>query len=324
MAQKSQTPTEAEDDAFALETLEVEKHDDGSYEHTRTAHERESVVEEQDTAARFWTKLASQQDGEVDVADDDEKVLVAVGLYGWWVNENDWSDRYDRDYAIGYANQGGYGRIENGYGKGLEWTLAVILRDEETESGFAELDGSPVYKFHRMMDRNGDWGAPNDNLTAPKAGTLIMYGVGNPSELDEERILHTDGYPEEEDGSGRDYQGEWSYERAAAAARERIEQRKERDRYSPRTDEILDSVEDDYGPEIRFAADFARDSGQRALARFVDDVDGEDMDPRIADGVTATAATVVETMMELADDPEALRENIATDSGDEDNEEATE
>lgn len=307
------------DSGFGVVAREINKEGGQYVADTTIYHDRQKFREE--VSKSWWTTLASQQTDAVDYSDKDVE-LVAVEIQGWFVDDDDqWSNP-----------RTGYGRV--GY-NGPETTLATIPLYENADMGNFGANDPPVeqwghdpvfagsqaaYRFDRVRNKNGDWvNGSYNSVTHPKAaGITIYYGVGEPSAVDTEPLRNPDGLPEDEDGRP-DYSEEWSFDRALAAARQRVEDQQAVERRAD-ADHTLDAtrfedLEEQFGEEAVAAAVRGTMAGEET---FKDIADVEEVDGLTDDALASTATETVYAMFSIADDEEALAEALGVTGGDSD------
>lgn len=277
----STTPTtdaeSSEDADFEIEKLTVDK-DGEEYVHTRERFSRKQWFE--GATSVNWATLASQECDGKDIEEDDDVELVAIQIFGWWVNE-------DEDWR---RPRGGYGEV---YGKAT--TLAVMETDEESESGLAESKSGKAYRFTAIQNADGKWQTPR-NEYAPKTGVNVFRGVGVPSELDKQPIRPRDGYAETEEGRP-DFDEGRSFERAMEQVRERIEAEQ-----NPHH-EYIEELVDDYGGVAGACALAGVKKGQNSLQRSY----GRELDPEEKEALGLGVVETVTRLMDQADDLDELK-----------------
>lgn len=276
---------------FRLETLEVESDDksDTGYTHHYTEWNRMAWLVNHSTDLDIWAKLAAQDVPAVQ--EREELELVSIGIYGWWANDDStWASRAE-----------GYGPIHAGRGRGKEQTLAVIARDDETESGFAESASGKAYRFYQIMSRDGTWGNPGVHLHAPKTGVDITYGIGQTTPGDSEPVRDSDRWGPEGD---RDFNR--CEEAQVRAMVEHAEMRGQRQANTTTEAPVdltaFDEIANEYGDDAKAAC-------CRGLVAASVENDGENFTPdqtqAIADGVHEAVLTA---LAEVGDDVTGVSE----------------
>jgi len=280
-------------DEFALIKQSVEKSDE-QYCAERTTYAREEWWSEQENFPRdLWARLASQDPDGTDLADDEK--LVAIRLFGWFVNDtDDWS-----------SPRSGYGEVY-----GTATTLAVIKPAAESQKAADSdeweyeptLAGSrKAYRFERVKNQDGRWVTPRGGLYHPKAaGIKMVYPVGESTPVDQEAIKPADGYPVKDTDSDfeiPDRTAEWSYEDALEAARERVHQRQaknEAEQITPLADLV-----DDRPTEVAALAISGASAGTRYLRN---ELDVEELSTADTNAIEMAAAETVDAIFKLVDE----------------------
>lgn len=231
-----------------------------------TEHERDEV----------WRLCAQQATDDLDVGEMDGKRLVALELFGWWVDsEASDADRTDTTW------RGSYGRV---YGK----DLVVAVVDAEWSRGKA------AWSFPHIRTEDGRWRSPGKyGPGGPKSVMPVIFPVGTPRKIDAVEVRKREA---KQAAYQNDLEREFDWETAIEKARKRYEKR------ASWEDEELDispikSLEDQHR-----AAHIAANKGFVRFCKRLKEELGTDVDPVTMSVANEAIAHAVRDLEDL-DDP---------------------
>lgn len=224
----------------------------------------------------LWRLLAEQQVNDTDISDGDGKRLVAVELFGWWVDsEREDADPRDTIWADHYREV---------YGK--ERVPAVV--DHEWSADRA------AWSFPTIKDSGGQWVSPGKfGVGGPKSVLPVIFPVGTPRQIDAVPVRRREARQAAYDNDNDDT---FDWQAAYETARDRLETRQSM--YDEELDiSAMKTLEDQHNHAHKVAS--------KAFVTFVNglkDELGAEVDPVTMTHANEAIAEAVRDLKDL-DDP---------------------